>query len=104
MKQPQSESQAIPVTEMRCHFGAVVSRLRKRQKHAIISNSGEPVAAFLSIPEYNRLMNQERLAAFYQFSVPLGRDIEAQGVDEKALIADMRKTKRRVAEERYGQS
>ena len=96
------DRRTITATEVRRNFSAVVRRLRKRREHTVIQSSGVPVAVLLPIPEYERLMARERLAALNEFARALGEEVERRGLTEEELLADLENTKREVAEARYG--
>jgi prevent-host-death family protein len=87
---------------MRRHFGAIVQQLCKSREHAIIQSNGAPIAVVLPVAEYERLMAQERLAAFSKFARSFGLEVEKRGLSEEELLADLEETKREVFEERYG--
>ena len=102
MTRQQSE-RTITATEMKRNFSAIIQRLRKRGEYAIIRRSGAPVAVLLSLEEFNRLAaRNRRKAAFHDFALNLGREVEARGISEEEFMAAIEKTKRRVFTEQYG--
>ncbi len=101
--QHSNPQRIITATEMRRHFGAIVQQLCKEREHAIIQSNGAPVAVLLPIAEYERLMAQERLAAFNKFARSLGQEVEKRGLTEEELMNELEETKHEVFLEQYCQ-
>lgn len=92
----------VSATEMKRNFNTLVRQLRRRHQHAYIQSDGIPVAVLLTVEEYEHLMRDQRLAAFNSFARKLGEEVERRGITEEEALADFKKTKREVAEARYG--
>ena len=91
----------ITATYAQNSFGEVIRRVSKDGEHLIIEKDGIPVAVVMSVQEY-KLLSQERLAYFQDFSRQLGRVAEAQGITEEQLMKELDEDKRAVYEEMYG--
>jgi prevent-host-death family protein len=101
--QAMRQWRAISTTEVRRNLNAVIQRLRRRREHAIIEQSGAPVAVLLPIAEYMQLLRYRRLAVFDRFTREFGEQVERRGVSEDELIAELEETKREVFREKYAQ-
>ena len=92
----------VPASEGHRAFGKLLQRVYRSDEHLIVERGGYPVAVLLSYREYERLRQERAIAAFDQFSRSLGKEIQRQGLDEDALVQDVRNMKREIYEERYG--
>ncbi|MCC7355639.1 MAG: type II toxin-antitoxin system Phd/YefM family antitoxin [Anaerolineae bacterium] len=92
----------IGATEIRNHMGRLLNRVHKGEEHLLIEKLGIPVAALISIKdyeEYQRLLSQHLLK---DLGKKLGREAKRQGLTEEELRQEIKGTRREVFHERYG--
>ena len=95
------QRRVISTTEVRRNLTSVIQRIRKRKEHAIIEQSGSPVAVILSVAEYEQLLRYKRLALFDRMTREFGEAVERRGLSENVLMAELEETKREVVREKY---
>ena len=89
-------------TELRRNLTAIVQKIRRKRKPAIIQSGGESVAVLLPMSEYEGFLKYQRLAAFDNFARNIGRAVEKSGLTEEQLMEELEETKREVFRENYG--
>lgn len=86
----------LGATELRSQLGALLNRVHNRKEHLLIEKLGIPVAAVISMDEYEEY---QRLVAARLHS-DLGRRLDpeakSQGLTEEELSADLRETRRAI--------
>ena len=83
-------------------FGQLLKRIYRSDERLIVERDGFPVAVLMSYPEYESLKVEQAAAALERFSRQLGQEIERQGLDEDAVLAEVERAKQEVYQERYG--
>src|SRR5438552_17876908 len=95
---------SVRVTEMRNHLASILNRVFRGEEHLVIEKSGTPVAAIISMEDYEqyrRLMAQQLHA---NLGRKLGAEVERQGLSEEDLIASMEEDREAVYQEMYGKN
>lgn len=101
----------IPATTAHRQFGNLIKRVFSGNEHFIVEKDGLPVAAILSMAEYQELMQerqrheqdkQERLKKFREATRAIGEAIERTGLTEDEVMAKLEETRQRLYEENYG--
>ena len=92
----------VGATEVRNNLGTLLNRVHRGQEQLVVEKLGIPVAAIISIKDYEqyrRLLLQEHHKA-------LGRSLAdaaaAQGISEEKLIAEMEEDRQEIHGEIYG--
>ncbi len=98
-----SRQVVISATEGHRSFGKLLRRVFRSDEHLVVERDGFPVAVLMSYDEYEKLSRQGSVAAFERFSQELGRQIERQGLTEEDVLEELKKARRQVYEEEYGQ-
>lgn len=88
MKPEKSTPVNIPATTVRRQFGDVVRRVYSGQEHFIVEKDGLPVAAIISIEEYQHFVQEQnqrekRLQEFETAARAMGEIAEKQGLNEQ---------------------
>ena len=93
----------VGATEVRNNFGALLKRVYKGKEHLVVEKGGIPVAALISIREYEafrRWLAQEVAAS-------IGMAIERQAVspelDEAALLHSLKEDRSAIYQDLYGE-
>jgi len=92
----------IGATEVRGKLGRLLNRVHRREEHLVVEKLGIPVAAIISMEDYEhyqRLLVQER---HRKLGKKLGEAAKRQGLTEEQLIAEMEEDRRAVYKEMYG--
>lgn len=87
MNNQASQQVTIGATEARNNFSELLKRVHKGKEHLVVEKGGIPVAALISIPEYEafrRWRAQEELRALM---LKMGQKADEMGLDEEKLIA-----------------
>lgn len=96
----QSAGQAVTATQARSHFGEMIRRANVGQETIVVERDGIPTVVILSVPRYEELVREVRLARFDRLSRAAGLAAEAQGLTEEQLEREMEAIK----EQRYQHS
>jgi prevent-host-death family protein len=100
----RTQTQTIPATEARIHFGELLKRVYKNGEHLTIEKDGLPVATLLSHAEYEQLRRLAALRELEMLNRSVHREMRAQGITEEQALADFGKIKTAVFEEKYGRA
>lgn len=92
----------IRVTEVRNHLGAFLNRVFRGEEHLVIEKLGIPVAAVISMREYEEFRRLLAQQLHQDLGRKLGEEAERQGLTEEELIDSMEEDRRAVYEEMYG--
>ena len=93
---------SIGATEVRNNLGSLLNRVHRGQEQLVVEKLGIPVAAIISIKDYEhyrRLLVQEHHRKLGQ---NLAEVVEAEGITEQELVAEMEEERRAIYEEIYG--
>jgi len=92
----------IGTTEVRNKLGRLLNRVHRREELLVVEKLGIPVAAIISMADYEHY--QRLLAQEYhrELGKKLGREASRQGLTEEQLVAEMEDDRRAVYEEMYG--
>jgi prevent-host-death family protein len=97
-------AQTIPATKARIHFGELLKRVYKNGEHLTIEKDGLPIATLLSHTEYEQLMRLAALRELDGLNRSVHREMRAKGITEEQALADLKKIKQEVFEEKYGRA
>jgi prevent-host-death family protein len=92
----------IGATEVRNNLGRLLNRVHRREEHLVVEKLGIPVAAIISIQDYEqyrRLLSQNMLR---DLGRKIGAEANKQGLTEEQLLEELRETRREVFKEQYG--
>lgn len=92
----------LSATQARIHFGEVIKRAYKEREPVIIEKDGIPMVVILSVPAYEQLLRELRLARFERVSRAAGVEAERQGLTEDQLEREMEAIKDQLYRQRYG--
>lgn len=92
----------LSATQARIHFGEVIRRAYTEGEPVIVEKDGIPMVVILSVPAYEQLLRELKLARFEQASRAAGLDAERQGLTEEQLEQEMEAIKERLYRQRYG--
>ena len=93
---------AVTATEARAHFDDIVRRASVGGEAIVVEDGGVPSVVILSLPEYEGLLREARLARFERASRAAGAVAEQQGLTEEQLEREMDEIKRRRHQQAYG--
>src|SRR3989442_10210628 len=99
-KLPMQKS--IRVTEVRNHLGSLLNRVFRGEEHLVIEKLGIPVAALISMKDYEQYRHYLAQQLHQDLGRKLGSEAEKQGLSEEDLIASMEEDRQAVYEEMYG--
>jgi prevent-host-death family protein len=92
----------IPATEVRNRLGELLNRVYRREEHLVVEKLGIPVAAIISMREYEqfrRLLAQQQLT---DLGRKVGAEADRQGLTEHRLQEELAETRKAVFAEKYG--
>lgn len=92
----------ISATEARVRFGEVIKRAYVSQEPLVVEKDGIPVVVILSLPYYEQLLREVKLARFERLSRAAGLEAEQQGLTEEQLEREMEEIRERLHQEAYG--
>jgi prevent-host-death family protein len=95
---------SIRVTEVRNHLGSILNRVFRGEEHLVIEKLGIPVAAIISMREYEQYRRYLARRLHQDLGRKLGAEAEKQGLSEEELVASMEEDRRAVYEEMYGRN
>lgn len=111
MASQKSMPVTIAATELRRHFGDFLRRAFSGEEHFIVEREGFPVAAIISMKEYEEFIKDreqkdqeraEKSRQFYDLVRPFGEEIARQGISEEELDARVEAARQKLYEETYG--
>ena len=97
----------IPATKAHRQFGELVRRVFSGKEHFIVEKDGLPVAAIISMREYQsfiqeREQREQKVKRFQQIARQIGEEFERRGLTEEEVMAELEETKQQVYQEHYG--
>jgi prevent-host-death family protein len=102
MAQQLPIQRSIRVTEVRNHLASVLNRVFRGEEQLVIEKSGVPVAAIISMTDYEQYRRYRAQQLHTQLGRELGAEAIKQGLTEEALIASMEEARQAVYDEMYG--
>lgn len=101
-REASKPDEPLSATQARIHFGEVFKRACKGGEHVIVERDGIPMVVILSVPEYERLLSELKLARFEKMSRLASLEAERQGLTEGKLEQEMEAIKERLYHQTYG--
>jgi len=92
----------LGATELRNQLGALLNRVHNRKEHLLIEKLGIPVAAVISMDEYEEYRRLATAQMHTDLVRRLGPEAERQGLTEEELLAELKETRRTLYAETYG--
>lgn len=92
----------VGATEARNNLGNLLNRVHRGDEHVVIEKVGIPVAAVISIDDYERYRRFVAQEQHKDLGRKLGREARRQGVSEEKLVDEMEEDREAVYEENYG--
>ncbi len=102
MAQKLPVQRSIRVTEVRNHLGALINRVFRGEEHLVIEKSGVPVAAVISMRDYEDYRRYLAQQLHTNLGRRLGAAAEKQGLGEEELVALLEEDRQAVYERIYG--
>ena len=109
MSEQKSMPVTIPATKAHRKFGELVRRVYSGKEHFIVEKDGLPVAAIMSMADYEELMRErkqrdERLKRFRELAHSIGKEIDRKGITEEQMMEDMERIRKELYQEHYGKN
>ncbi|HYP40082.1 MAG TPA: type II toxin-antitoxin system Phd/YefM family antitoxin [Chloroflexia bacterium] len=102
MAQKLPTQRSLRVTEVRNHLGSILNRVLHGEEHLVIEKLGVPVAAIISMTDYEQYRRYRAQELHTQLGRKLGAEAIKQGLTEEALIASMEDARQAVYDDMYG--
>ncbi len=83
-------------------FGKLLKRVYGSDEHLVIERDGFPMAVMMSYQEYEKMEQLKSEAALIRFGRALGQEVEAEGLTEEELLAQIKDTRKAFYNETYG--
>lgn len=99
-----SMKKVIGATEVRNNFGQYLNRVHRGEEHLVVEKLGIPVAAVISIKEYEQYRQLLAEKLHHDLGRQMGEEYDRQGLTEEQLIEQMEEDREAVYQERYGQA
>ena len=104
MAERVSMKKVVAATEVRNHFGAFLNRVYRGDEHLVVEKSGIPVAALISMKEYEQFRRWMAMHLHHELGRQLGAEYKRRGITEGQLIEEMEEERKAVHHEMYGQT
>ena len=98
----QPHRHTVSATEARIHFGEMIKRAAVTQEPIVVEKDGIPTVVILSVPQYEQLLRDARLARFDRLSRAAGLEAERQGLTEEQLEREMEMIRQQAHQATYG--
>ncbi|MCL5074519.1 MAG: type II toxin-antitoxin system Phd/YefM family antitoxin [Chloroflexi bacterium] len=92
----------IPATEVRNKLGRLLNRVYRSEEHLVVEKLGIPVAAIISMKDYEQYRRLLAKEALQRLGPKLGGEAQRQGLTEEGLQEEMAKARHEVFAETYG--
>lgn len=92
----------IPATEVRNKLGQLLNRVHRSEEHLVVEKLGIPVAAIISMRDYEQYRQLLAAAKHAELGRKVGALAEAQGLTEEQLGEDLAKTRQQAYQQQYG--
>ena len=93
---------AVTTTQARAQFDDIVRRASVGGEAIVVEDDGGPSVVIVSLPRYEELLREARLARFERASRVAGVEAEQQGLTEEQLEREMEEIKQRRYHGAYG--
>jgi prevent-host-death family protein len=104
MAEKVSMKKVVAATEVRNHFGTFLNRVYRGDEHLVVEKSGIPVAALISMKEYEQFRRWLATHLHHELGRQLGAEYKRRGITEEQLIEEMDEDRKAVYHEMYGQT
>ena len=104
MPPPISMKTIIGATEVRNQFGKLHKEVYRGEKHFVVEKSGLPVAALISMKEYEEFRRWLARKLMREMGQKMSAEYQRRGITEEKLIDLMEEDRQAVYQQRYGQS
>lgn len=94
----------IAATEVRNKLGELLNRVYRREEHLVVEKLGIPVAAIISMKDYEQYQRMLASLRLTDLARKVGAEAERQGLTEEKLHQELRKTRKEVFAETYGET
>jgi prevent-host-death family protein len=91
----------IGATEARKNLSRLLNQVHRREEHLVVEKLGIPVAAVISIQDYEQYQRFLAQLMLKELGRKVGAEAERQGLTEEALLEELDRTRQEVFEERY---
>lgn len=91
----RAASQVVTAAEARDHFDEIVKRTAAGGEPIVVEDEGVPSVIIVSLPQYEELLREARLARFEHASRAAGLAAVEQGLTEEQLEREIEEIKRR---------
>ena len=92
----------IGATEVRNRLGELLSKVYRDQEQLIVEKLGVPVAAIISIKEYEQFQHLLAQEHHRQLGRKLGEEAKAKGLTEEELVTALEDDRQAIYNEMYG--
>lgn len=92
----------IAATEVRNKLGRLLNRVYRSEEHLLVEKLGIPVAAIISMKDYEHYRRLLAKEALQRLGPKLGQEAERQGLTEEGLQEEVRKARHEVFADKYG--
>ncbi|MGH2536019.1 MAG: type II toxin-antitoxin system Phd/YefM family antitoxin [Candidatus Promineifilaceae bacterium] len=95
-------TKVIGATEVRNNLGHLLNRVHRGYEQLVVEKLGIPVAAIISIKDYEHYRSLLAQELHKELGRQLGAAASAQGLTEEQLLAEMEEDRQVVYDELYG--
>lgn len=92
----------VPASEVRNKLGRLLNAVHRNEERLIVEKLGIPVAAIISMKEYEHYRRLLAQQALREVGRKVGRAAKRQGLTEAELAKELGQTRREVFKETYG--
>lgn len=103
MPEPISTQVTIGATEVRNNFSALLKRVHKGKEHLIVEKGGIPVAALISIREYEAFRRWLAQEVSKSLGVAMQKQIKDLGLDEAEFLHSLKEDRSAIYQDLYGE-
>ena len=89
-------------TELRNQLGNLLNNVHNRKEHLLIEKLGIPVAAVISMAEYEEYQRLAAASKLRELTRQLSVEAADQGLTESDLLAELKQTRKTIFAETYG--
>ncbi|UCC89241.1 MAG: type II toxin-antitoxin system Phd/YefM family antitoxin [Anaerolineales bacterium] len=91
----------IGATEARKNLSQLLNQVHRREEHLVVEKLGIPVAAIISIRDYEQYQHFLAQRMLKDLGRRVGAEAEKQGLTEEKLFEELDRTRQEIFEERY---
>jgi prevent-host-death family protein len=97
----------IPATQAHRQLGELIRRVYSGKEHFVVEKDGLPVAALISITEYEQFLHeleqrQKRLKRFQENAKAIGEEVQRRALTEDDIEAQVEAVREQLYQEHYG--